>query len=162
MQGGATQCHPYKEYSRTITKTNTKELTTTSPPHAEGCESEWEAVVRGCLEIGLSAAGTKAATDAARARGLTAIAASELQNRYRALHGKLEGVTPGWLFRWFTGQSEPPAEDATPPARGRGDALTRDQCNAEALRARIVHAGRAAGAAEADIAARCAAAGVQY
>jgi hypothetical protein len=157
-----TELHPYKEHSRTntrtITRTTTKNPAESSEP-AEAAAGDWQSVVSCCRDCGLSADGAAKAVEAARERGLTPVAVIELAKRYDALAADSEGVTPGWLYRWLTGDAEPPAIQAARTV-GRGDAMTKTEARAAVVRCQIVRAGRRDGLSEEAIAARCRDAGV--
>jgi hypothetical protein len=69
---------------------------------------------------------------------------------------------PGTLFNWIAieGSYRKPTPEAAEPIYGRGDGLSKEQVADEALRVRIVRAGRAAGASHDAIEQRLQAAGV--
>ena len=125
----------------------------------------WKVVVSELEGLGMSQART--AVDAARRRGMSLEQVRDLMELYRerAKRDASTGgrrVTVGWLYRWIAGLSEP--EPESEPANvehfRRGDALKPNQIADEALRVRIVRAGRAAGATPEQIESRLAAAGV--
>lgn len=110
-QAGVTESHPYKEYSRTNTRTNSFNSHTTNtsnrdkhghpePDHEPACEPDhgqtvrtvqtvetWEVVVSELMDLegdfALSRRGTARAVEAARTRGLTVEGARALMELYR-------------------------------------------------------------------------------
>jgi hypothetical protein len=152
--GGDAQRHPFKECSRTTTRTKDIHSLTTNTPDTPA--SDWPVVVSEILDLGVSMASE--AVDAARARGLSLSDVRGLVGEYRTRSSRGDPVSPGWLYRWLLGKSTP--EQPAKPAGVRGGGLTPEQVQAEAIRSRIVKAGRRAGADESEIARRCHAAGV--
>ncbi|QDV26724.1 helix-turn-helix domain-containing protein [Aureliella helgolandensis] len=147
--------------------------TTTTPEPDQRAEPQtdvrtWEVVVSELIELGLSETGARQAAAAARNRGLTPDQAHELGETYRTrtrpgYAGK--APTVGWLYRWLTGQSTPepdPAERPKPVTSGRGDALTRDQIDAERRRREIIRQARSRGLSEEQIRKACQSIGVAY
>lgn len=178
-QAGVTTGHPYKEYSRTITRTDNYSSNTTHSASATGSahapppepderpptpsepenDPPWQVVVSELVGLGVSDRGAAAAIQEAQARGCTPSDCLELVATYRARHPRTPGMTPGWLVRWIRGQSAPEPEPASGP---RGGGLPAAEVSRLALRAAIVKAGRRAGVDDTAIAQRCQLAGVQF
>lgn len=139
-----------------------------SEPHTDRdppCDA-WEVVVSELILLGMSLDGARGAVSAAQQRGLTHTDVGQLTERYRELSGRDAHVTVGWLHRWLTGRSRPPARASPVPrpdrSHQRGDALSRSAITAEAKRVQILRSARRRGLPEPEIAALCAAAGVEY
>ena len=126
----------------------------------------WGVVVSELERMGMSQART--AVDAARRRGMSLEQVRDLMELYRERAKRTNAstggrrITVGWLYRWIAGlsQPEPEPEPANVESSQRGDALKPNQIADEALRVRIVRAGRAAGATPEQIEQRLTAAGV--
>jgi hypothetical protein len=126
-----------------------------------------EDVKEECIVLGMSSDGARGAVARALSRGLTHVEIGELVQLYREASARDARMTAGWLYRWLSGQSAPPKASGSAPkppqhCGGRGDGLTRQQVDREALRARIIRHARSAGASEEEIRQRCEQAGVEY
>ena len=138
--------HPYKELPRIKPR-----ITPPPPPPTDG--PEWPVVVSVLVSLGMSGDGAASAIAAAQRRDLTPADGLGLVDLFRRVRASGSPATPGWLYRWFTGQSQPPADPAAasaPPARV-ATTTTSATTQRENLRARIVKAGRLAGVPEAAI-----------
>jgi len=132
------------------------------PPKRQGNDKETtttgaDVVV---VELGKFLGSAEKAVRMARARGVTD---AEIRERIATWQRLPEHEQqPGWLFNWIAieGSYRPPVPESVEPIYGRGDGLSKDQVAAEALRVRIVRAGRAAGASQQQIESRLALAGV--
>jgi len=136
--------HPYKELPRIKPRI-------TPPPPTDG--PQWPVVVSVLVSLGMSGDGAASAIAAAQRRDLTPADGIGLVDLFRRVRDSGSPATPGWLYRWFTGQSQPPADPAAasaPPARV-ATTTTSATTQRENLRARIVKAGRLAGVPEAAI-----------
>lgn len=94
----------------------------------------------------------------ARQRGLSDEVIRERLREWRELPD--EPRMPGKLYNWLAMEGSYTGPPKSEPMYGRGDGLTRDEVAAEALRVRIVRAGRAAGVSEEAIEKRLADVGV--
>ncbi len=141
----ALSSHPYKDSPRITPQNQTQH----SPPPAAG----WPVVASVLITLGMSSAGASSAITAAQRRDLTPADALDLVEAFRRLLAREPKATPGWLHRWFTGQSSPPppTPDPATAAAPRRTTTTSPTTQREQLRARIVKAGRAALAPEAVI-----------
>ncbi len=143
-----------------------EEFRTTKPSGADRPIEAWEVVVSELENLGVRQA-RETATAACKS-GLPPEKAHAFMKLYRERsHNPYwtdeQRMHPGWLARWLTGQSVPEPDRREPlKLVGRGDGLTREQVARESLRTRIVKEGRSRNCSEEEIAARCAAAGVEY
>jgi hypothetical protein len=158
QQGPVVAQQPYKECTLTKPKLNPTPPLTPTTAVTDG----WQVVASELELLGMQPGGIAAALQRAQARGLSPEEVQALAARYREFAKSNPAATPGWLNRWITGRSDPPplVAPAKPVATGRGDALTREQREANALRYSIVRNGRRAGASEDEIERRLRAAGV--
>jgi hypothetical protein len=139
--------HPYNELPRI------RPRITPPPPTQPATEPTWEVVVSVLTSLGMSGDGAASAIAAAQRRDLTPADGLGLVDLFRRVRASGSPATPGWLYRWFTGQSVPPLDPAAasaPPARV-ATTTTSATTQRENLRARIVKAGRLAGVPEAAI-----------
>ena len=132
------------------------------PPKRQGNDKETtttgaDVVV---VELGKFLGSAEKAVRMARARGVTDAEIRERIADWQRL--PVHEQQPGWLFNWIAieGSYRKPTPENVEPICGRGDGLSKDQVAAEALRVRIVRAGRAAGASQQQIESRLQAAGV--
>jgi hypothetical protein len=137
--------HPYKELPRITPRI------TPPPPPTDG--PEWPVVVSVLVSLGMSGDGAASAIAAAQRRDLTPADGLGLVDLFRRVRASGSPATPGWLYRWFTGQSVPPLDPAATSATPARTAIstTSPTTQRENLRARIVKAGRLAGVPEAAI-----------
>lgn len=99
--------------------------------------------------------------------GKLGVSAAEVVERIERFEGLAIGERdPARLYNWLSRrgswESECRGRAVVASLGQRGDAWTREQVSSESVRAAIVRAGRAAGASEQAIAARCQLAGVVY
>ena len=77
---------------------------------ASSVPAEWQVVVSVLKAFGMSAC--QAGVTAAIARELTPADAMDLVERWERLRARQPHVTVAWLYRWLTGDSSPPVDDA--------------------------------------------------
>jgi len=143
--------HPYKESPRTIPRTK-PEIHSPPPVDPERSSGEspdpWEVVVSVLLDLGMVRA--QEAVTAAKSRELTASQVDELIVHWERLQARQSHVTVAWLYRWLMGLSQPPAakDGQEKPSHERNRSLTSETTRWNLIEARIVKAGRNAGASE--------------
>ncbi|TWU67278.1 hypothetical protein V7x_28520 [Crateriforma conspicua] len=119
-------------------------------PSAAGASTGWPVVVSVLKGLGMGACGR--AVTAAQRRELTPSDVLRLVERWERLRARQpDQVTPGWLYRWITGDSAPPPDEATAepkPPPPMFSTPERNHLAVERIRAAVVKDGRRAGASE--------------
>lgn len=148
--------HPIEETPRSLPSHQPR--ISPPPPAASSATidptaASWPVVVSALTSLGMSRDGAAAATRTATDRGLTQADALDLVGRWQRLRAVNPAATVGWLHRWLTGQSKPPAADeaatrSKPSTNSTAEAI---KLRRETLRARIVRSGRSTGTPEAII-----------